>query len=191
MKQANTTRKSFFTISNMLTCERCLGLIPNNTTPGAYPGAISRTDDETEICSDCGTDEAYETFQKGNATEQSLWPYTSRIPFGDEGKTLDTLVEEAMNAHPHWEALDAFLDETGLTRLDIDFSMFESFFRGKWESFKDYVQDILEDCGLLDDLPDRLAPYFDIDRYAHDVEKEGMTFAIDADDGFVWVFDWP
>lgn len=39
-------------------CPRCEGFIPNNDTPGAYPGAISRLDNKTEICSECGTIEA-------------------------------------------------------------------------------------------------------------------------------------
>lgn len=38
----------------------CDGFIPNNETPGAYPGALSRRDNETEICSACGNLEALE-----------------------------------------------------------------------------------------------------------------------------------
>lgn len=41
-------------------CPRCSGFIPNNKTPGAYMGAISRRDNKTEICSACGTMEALE-----------------------------------------------------------------------------------------------------------------------------------
>jgi hypothetical protein len=39
-------------------CPLCRGLIPNNETPGAYPGALSRVDSKTEICSECGVREA-------------------------------------------------------------------------------------------------------------------------------------
>lgn len=39
-------------------CPLCRGWIPNNETPGAYSGAISRRDNKTEICSACGTVEA-------------------------------------------------------------------------------------------------------------------------------------
>lgn len=50
-----------------LTCPRCGGKIPNNATPGAYPGALSRIDNETEVCSWCGVDEAInEHLQRGN-----------------------------------------------------------------------------------------------------------------------------
>jgi hypothetical protein len=43
-------------------CPSCDGFIPNNETPGAYMGAISRKDNKTEICSACGTAEALADF---------------------------------------------------------------------------------------------------------------------------------
>lgn len=55
-------------------CPRCGGMIPNNIRPGAYPGAISRTDNRTEICSECGTLEALEDYFANALTPQSQWP---------------------------------------------------------------------------------------------------------------------
>ncbi len=43
-------------------CPKCAGYIPSNKNPGEYPGAISRRDNTTEICSACGTMEALEDF---------------------------------------------------------------------------------------------------------------------------------
>lgn len=43
---------------NLPVCPRCLGYIPSNAFAGEYPGAISRVDNKTEICSDCGQEEA-------------------------------------------------------------------------------------------------------------------------------------
>lgn len=40
------------------TCPRCGHQIPRDELPGEYPGATSRVDNETEICSVCGLDEA-------------------------------------------------------------------------------------------------------------------------------------
>lgn len=45
-------------------CPRCGWYIPNNEHAGQYPGAISRRDNKTEICSDCGTLEALEDLEK-------------------------------------------------------------------------------------------------------------------------------
>ena len=46
-------------------CPRCGGKIPNDVSPGAYPGALSRWDNETEICSDCGVEEAFLDWDAG------------------------------------------------------------------------------------------------------------------------------
>lgn len=52
-------------------CPRCGGWIPNNLQPGAYPGALSRWDNETEVCSDCGTQEAMLQFTAPAGKKQS------------------------------------------------------------------------------------------------------------------------
>lgn len=39
-------------------CPRCSGPVPSAAMPGAYPGALSRYDNETYICSACGSEEA-------------------------------------------------------------------------------------------------------------------------------------
>lgn len=56
-------------------CPRCEGFIPNNMTPGRYPGAISRVNNKTEICSDCGREEAL-SIEALNAP----WPVSSQFP---------------------------------------------------------------------------------------------------------------
>ena len=48
-------------------CPRCLGIIEG------YP-ALSRTDDETEICSPCGQTEAMEGFIYKTIKTQDMWP---------------------------------------------------------------------------------------------------------------------
>jgi hypothetical protein len=48
--------------NNYPVCPTCSGYIPNNKTPGAYVGALSRRDNKTEICSPCGEREAMEDY---------------------------------------------------------------------------------------------------------------------------------
>jgi len=57
-------------------CPRCLGDVPNTAYRGQYPGALSRADNETEVCSDCGTDEAMQDFFEGGCTPKTNWPIT-------------------------------------------------------------------------------------------------------------------
>ena len=47
-------------------CPICDGYIPNDERPGAYPGAISRYDNHTEVCSACGTTEGVGMMILGN-----------------------------------------------------------------------------------------------------------------------------
>ena len=53
-------------------CPRCEGPIPNAVYEGQYPGALSRTDNKTEICSQCGQDEAFEQMA-GRLRPRKLW----------------------------------------------------------------------------------------------------------------------
>jgi hypothetical protein len=55
------------------TCPRCLGGIPNDLERGAYPGALSRTDNETEICSECGMLEGLEDWHGEGCKPQASW----------------------------------------------------------------------------------------------------------------------
>ena len=55
------------------TCPRCLGGVPNEEMRGRYPGALSRTDNLTEVCSNCGTMEAIEQMG-GVLYRQADWP---------------------------------------------------------------------------------------------------------------------
>lgn len=43
-------------------CPRCSGDVPNTLHRGEYVGALSRTDNETIVCSECGQQEAFEQF---------------------------------------------------------------------------------------------------------------------------------
>lgn len=52
-------------------CPRCGGGVPNDLMKGVYVGALSRTDNLTEICSDCGVSEAME--QMAGLLPQDRW----------------------------------------------------------------------------------------------------------------------
>lgn len=66
-------------------CPMCKGFIPNNETPGAYPGAISRRDGKTEICSKCGTLEALADWH----TNDNLPDYTVADRFEEWKRSED------------------------------------------------------------------------------------------------------
>ena len=55
-------------------CPRCNGYIPSNENPGAHIGAVSRLDNKTEVCSQCGTEESVQQFRNGFVTDWRLRP---------------------------------------------------------------------------------------------------------------------
>lgn len=57
-------------------CPRCNGFIPDNEEPGAYIGALSRKDGVSEICSACGTEEAFAQ-HRGHTLVNEDWPIKS------------------------------------------------------------------------------------------------------------------
>lgn len=58
-------------------CPKCHGYIPSNENPGEYPGALSREDNTTEICSACGNKEAWDDLKKrGVVPPDSEYPRT-------------------------------------------------------------------------------------------------------------------
>lgn len=63
-------------MANDTTCPRCGHQIPNDVTPGAYPGALSRFDSSISLCSACGTHEALLQFTGETLTGPDQWPVT-------------------------------------------------------------------------------------------------------------------
>jgi hypothetical protein len=63
-------------------CPRCV----ERYLPATYPGALSRADNATEICSTCGTDEALSNFASPNTTlpGPADWPVKVRADGFDQ-----------------------------------------------------------------------------------------------------------
>lgn len=65
-------------MSDKKTCIRCGQVPPSDDPWHRGVGAISRTDNEAMICSNCGVEEAFEDWNRGSGgsglTPQSEWP---------------------------------------------------------------------------------------------------------------------
>ncbi len=57
---------------------------------------------------------------------------------------------------------------------------------GEWESFNDYVEDLVESTGMLSDIPEEVARYFDHAAFARDLRFDYVTHA--NPEGGVFVF---
>lgn len=50
-----------------------------------------------------------------------------------------------------------------------DASEFLDRYEGEWDTFVDYAEHLIEDTGMLDEMPENLQPYFDVARWARDL----------------------
>lgn len=67
-----------------------------------------------------------------------------------------------------------------------DYSDFEEAFAGEWDSFTEYAEELFIDCGYSAEMPEHLAPYFDMDAWARDLAYDYTTET--AACGGVYVF---
>jgi len=85
------------------TCPSCGGGIPNNDRIGEYAGAISRTDNVTEICSRCGDREAFEDLNKSKSADEDIdW----NVP-----TWFDQTVTPASQLRAYKEVIDQILNK--------------------------------------------------------------------------------
>lgn len=65
---------------------------------------------------------------------------------------------------------------------ECDYNAFDDAYCGEAESEKDYAYELIEELGLLSEVPGELRSYFDYAAYAHDLFSSGYVFH----DGYVF-----
>ena len=72
---------------------------------------------------------------------------------------------------------DSFATWFGLSYPDCDYDTWEDKynddFEGEWDNWKDYAQCLIDECGVLGEIPDQLAPYIDYVAFARDLQCSG------------------
>lgn len=88
-----------------------------------------------------------------------------------------------------WDFADSYkrAEEEGreaafLAWAECDYDAIEDSYCGEAESEEDYVQKMVEDNGLLNDVPQPLHSYSDFEAYARDLFSDGLVFV----DGYVF-----
>lgn len=76
---------------------------------------------------------------------------------------------------------DAFLAWASYTG-ECDFDDFRDAYLGQAESEEAYAMEMIEDSGLLNEVPEQLRNYFDFESYARDLFSDGYVFH----DGYVF-----
>ena len=90
----------------------------------------------------------------------------------------------------HWPALYAWVESGDYVAEGTgdlpSISDFEERYQGHWESFEDYARELADDIGLLADVPEEIANYFDWDSWTRDLAFDFTTH--DNPEGGVFVF---
>ena len=66
---------------------------------------------------------------------------------------------------------------------------FNACYQGEWVSARVFTEDLVDDCGLLDDVTESLVRYyFDYDAYSRDIFIDDYTFLDGGGTGYGYVF---
>ena len=90
----------------------------------------------------------------------------------------------------HWPALCAWVESGDYVAEGTgdlpSISDFEGRYCGAWESFREYAEQLADDIGLLADVPEEIARYFDWQAWTRDLAMDYATH--DDPEGGVFVF---
>lgn len=97
--------------------------------------------------------------------EYMIADYDEFINLG-EYPTISELWEvwEAIQEHG-LEPVKGFIDWYG----SWDASEFEDSYNGEWDSWEDFVYDIVDQCGYLSQMPEEIRSYFDYEAFGRDL----------------------
>jgi antirestriction protein len=106
-----------------------------------------------------------------------------------EYASLDEVALVAELIETHGEIITEFMAHLG---CDAEYARdhFDDAYRGSWPSIEAYAEQLLEDLGALDNLPSWFHAYFDMERYARDLELGGEIWTL-VHQGEVHVFANP
>ena len=84
------------------------------------------------------------------------------------------------------EALGLYADNYHQTVASVDIEEFEARFCGEWESFEAFCEHDIEANGLLRGAPELFVKYFDLERYAEDVEHDYTVLSTRSSNVYVF-----
>lgn len=151
----------------------------NGDLSGMWIDLVSCGDYDTfcEVCRELHKDEEdpeYMYQDCDNLPEQ--WYSESGI----NEDTFDRIIEWAELDEDEREAYEAYMD----VRCDnsVTIEDFREHFCGEWNSEYDFTECLIDDLGILDDVPESLRSYFDIQKYSDELFRYDYTYQ----DGYVF-----
>jgi len=102
-----------------------------------------------------------------------------------EYEDLARVHDLAVLIEKHGEAFAKYCDNMG---DDADEDSFEEAFQGHWDSELAFTENLIDDLGLLHDVPEILQRYFDTESYARDLFLGGDYYSIESSEGGIFVY---
>ena len=173
-----------------------------DTTPRAWIGCLHHYNDgrlvghwfDAESADEATLADVHEGYGLGYAECEELWCFDhENIPVRGEmdpltagawGRCLAEVDEHLRPALCAWvESGDYVAEGTG----DLpSISDFEERYQGHWDSFREYAENLADDIGLLDGVPEEIARYFDWSAWSRDL---AMDYSVHVNlEGGVFVF---
>ena len=135
----------------------------------------------------------------GDYTKPETLRYHDQVPEDDsrpdKGLYIDAAAAEWGRVYTevgpeHWPPLCAWVESGDyVAEGDTDLpsvSDFEERYQGHWDSFREYAEQLADDIGLLADVPEEIARYFDWQTWSRDLAMDYSTY--DDPEGGVFVF---
>ena len=94
---------------------------------------------------------------------------------------------ELIDSLPSWvplSALTAYMSDLGIDVEGFSLSEFEDAYRGEYSSEQDYAEQLIDDTGMLDAMPENLRNYFDYEAFTRELFMDGHSFT----DGHVFTY---
>jgi len=97
---------------------------------------------------------------------------------------------ELIGSLPSWVPLSAvtayvlIYSDLSIGVKDFSLSEFEDAYRGEYSSEQDYAEQLIDDTGMLDAMPENLRNYFDYEAFTRDMFMDGYSFI----DGHVFTY---
>lgn len=101
-----------------------------------------------------------------------------------EYESIERVAEIAALLIEHGEAFGAWYSYDP----SADLSDFQDAYRGEYDSEEAYAEELADDTGMLDSLPENLRYYFDYERFARDLFMSDMH-SVRSGHGTIYVFD--
>ena len=106
-----------------------------------------------------------------------------------ESEDLDRVAALASALEEHGGAFAAWYENGTASDDPTDWAEeFADAYAGEWNSLEAYAEELLDDMGTFQNMPDMLRNYFDMDAYARDLVLGGDVWTAKTPDFNVWVF---